>query len=240
MEKRLQTVLSHAGISSRRHAEEIIAEGNVKVNGRVVTEKGIKVDPDKDIILVYDRPIPAEEKKYYFLLNKPEGFISTVQDTHGRRKITDLFKHISARLYPIGRLDKDTTGLIIITNDGSLTQKLSHPSFEIEKEYNVTVEGSLKTRELKKLEEGVEVEGKITSPCKVSIIGPYGKAGMVYRVILHEGRKRQIKQMFEAVGYKVTGLERTKYAGLTIKGVKRGESRPLKKEEIERLKKLVS
>lgn len=233
MKKRLQTVLSHAGVASRRHAEDIIAAGSVKVNGQVVTERGLKVDPDKDNILVYDRPLPKEEKKYYFLLNKPEGFISTVTDTHGRRKITDLFKDVDARVYPVGRLDKDTTGVIIMTNDGLLAQRLSHPRFEIDKEYSVTIRGDVTDSDIFKLERGVKIEGKLTAPCKISKVTP-GR----YKIVLHEGRKRQVRLMFEIVGSKVVRLERTKYAGLTLKGLKAGEFRALTKKEIERLERI--
>ena len=134
MSKRLQTVLAHAGVASRRHAAELIESGSVKVNGKTVTEKGYRVDPDVHEILVDGRPIRKEEKKVYFLFHKPRDVISTVSDTHGRKKVTDFFKHVKARLYPVGRLDKDTTGLLLITNDGQVTHKLAHPSFEIDKE----------------------------------------------------------------------------------------------------------
>lgn len=236
MEKRLQTILSHAGVASRRHAGKIIEDGKVSVNGRVVTEKGFRVDPEKDAVTVSGDPIGKEEKKYYFLFNKPEGVISTAIDTHDRKKVVDFFKKVDARLYPVGRLDKNTTGLMIITNDGSFAQKLSHPSFEVEKEYSVTITGNLTQKSIRKIMSGIRVEGKVTSPCKVERLESSPGGDSSYKVILHEGRKRQIRKMFKAVGFNVGRLERTKYAGLTLKGLKRGEARPLTEKEVDKLK----
>ncbi|MGB2601181.1 MAG: pseudouridine synthase, partial [Candidatus Omnitrophota bacterium] len=156
MKKRLQNVLAHAGIASRRRAAQLIENGKVKVDGKVVTEKGHRIDPEEHKILIDGRPLPKEEKKYYFLFNKPENVISTVSDTHDRKKVTDYFKKIKARLYPVGRLDKDTTGLLVVTNDGTLTHRLAHPSFEIEKEYRVTITGYLSQKDSKRLERGID------------------------------------------------------------------------------------
>ncbi|MFC1570339.1 pseudouridine synthase [Candidatus Omnitrophota bacterium] len=238
MEKRLQTILSHAGVASRRHAGKIIEEGKVKVNGNLVTEKGFRVDPEKDKVTVSGKPVGGAEKKHYFLFNKPEGVISTAIDTHDRKKVVDFFKKVDARLYPVGRLDKDTTGLMIITNDGSFAQKLSHPSFEVEKEYTVTVKGRLTEKNMRKMMGGIRVEGEITSPCKVKRLESPPGGDSSYRVILHEGRKRQIRKMFKAVGFNVESLERTKYAGLTLDGLKRGAARPLTEKEVDKLKSL--
>jgi 23S rRNA pseudouridine2605 synthase len=231
MEKRLQTILSHAGAASRRGAASLIEEGSVKVDGQVVREKGLRVDPDKHEILVRGVPLKSEEKKLYFLLNKPANVISTVKDTHGRKNIMDIFTGIKARLYPVGRLDKDTTGVIIVTNDGDLAHKLSHPSFETDKEYLVRTRYPLEERDLKKISSGVEIDGKMTSPCKIKTIkdGSYG-------VRLHEGRKRQIKKMFESVGNRVLELDRVRYAGLSAAGLARGEYRELTPSEIKGLK----
>jgi 23S rRNA pseudouridine2605 synthase len=235
MKKRLQTVLAHAGVASRRHAAQLIESGKVKVDGLAITEKGFKVDPVGHEILVNGRPIPAEEKKYYFLFYKPKGIISTVSDTHGRKKVTDFFKNISARLYPVGRLDKDTTGILILTNDGELTHRLAHPRFEIEKEYRVKVAPCITGDDIRKIEHGIALEGKLTSGCEIKVERKNQKEA-ICRIKLHEGRKRQVRRMFEAVGVKVMELKRTGYAGLTLKGLKEGEFRELTKKEVERLR----
>lgn len=237
MKKRLQTILSHAGVSSRRRAVELIESGKVKIDGRCVTEKGLRVDPDRHEILVNGRLLPRGEKKYYFLLNKPKNVISTTQDTHSRKKVTDFFEKVKARLYPVGRLDKDTTGILLVTNDGDLAHRMTHPSFEVEKEYLVTVKGFVLLEKIKKIEKGIEVDGKITAPCHIKLRRK-GKDTTVYRITLHEGKKRQIRRMFEAVEGKVTALKRVRYAGLTLGTLKEGEYRVLTDREIERLKKM--
>jgi len=196
MQKRLQNIIAHAGIASRRTAGEMIEAGRVKVDGHVVTEKGLKFDPADCSILVDEKALKDEEKKFYFLFNKPKGIISTVKDTHGRKKITDFFKDIDARLYPVGRLDKDTTGVIIVTNDGDLAHKLSHPSFEVDKEYCVTVSGSVPFGAVNALKKGVEIDGEMTTPCEIKISNR-SEDNTVLQVKLHEGRKRQIRRMFE-------------------------------------------
>lgn len=238
MKKRLQTILSRAGVASRREAGRIIEEGKVSLDGRVVTQKGLQIDPGEHQISVEGRPLVLNEKKYYFILNKPRNVISTVKDTHGRKKVADFFKNIKARLYPVGRLDKDTTGIILVTNDGELAHHLSHPSFEVEKEYLAIVEGELDPRKFSEFAHGIVLDGKKTAPCKVDIV-EQNEENTVFRINLHEGRKRQIRRMFEAVGYVVAALDRVRYAGLTLHGLKRGEYRELTKEEIERLKKMV-
>lgn len=237
MKKRLQTVLAYAGVASRRQSAKLIEEGYVRVDGQTVTEKGMRVDPGKQVVLVNGRPLPGEEKKHYFLFNKPGDVISTAKDTHGRKKVTDFFKSVKARLYPVGRLDKDTTGALIMTNDGSLAHKLAHPSFEVDKEYRVTVRESASAEDTRRIEKGVELDGRNTVPCSVELVKK-GPKGAVYSIKLHEGRKRQIRRMFEAVGSAVVKLERVRYAGLTLKGLKQGEFRELTEREIKRLKEL--
>lgn len=237
MKKRLQTILAHAGVASRRRAAEIIEEGRVKVDGRLVAERGARIDPVGAVIEVDGRVIGREEKKYYFLLNKPIGVVSTVKDIHAPMKVTDFFKDVDARLYPVGRLDKDTTGALIMTNDGALANRLAHPSYEIDKEYRVTVEGPLSQGKVLRLERGIELDGKPTARCLIESIGR-AKESTTFRVKLHEGRKRQIRRMFEAAGTKVTALRRVRYAGLTLKGLEEGEYRPLSRREVEGLIKL--
>lgn len=231
MKKRLQTILAHQGISSRRGAVALIENGKVKINGKIVVEKGFRVDPDECEIKVNGQVLKKQETKYYFLFNKPKGIISTAADTHNRKKITDFFKNIPARLYPVGRLDKDTRGVIIVTNDGDLAHKLSHPSFEIEKEYMAEVTPCITKSDIKKIENGIELDGKLTTPCVIKFVKE-NKNSAVYKIILHEGRKRQIRRMFEVVRSKVVNLTRTKYAGLSIGNLKEGEYRALVASEI--------
>ncbi|MDD4956150.1 MAG: pseudouridine synthase [Candidatus Omnitrophica bacterium] len=233
MEQRLQTFLAHAGVASRRAAISVIENGQVTVDGVVVREKGHKVDPSKQKVCVKGVPV-GHEKKYYFMLNKPVDVISTAIDTHGRKKVTDFFREIKARLYPVGRLDKDTTGLMVVTNDGPLANRLSHPSFGIEKEYLVTVGRKLGDNDIKRISSGIEVEGRKTAPCVIKTERTSGE-GTVYRVYLHEGRKRQIREMFRQAGVRVQALDRVKYAGLSLGRLRRGEYRELTRAEIEML-----
>ncbi len=235
MNTRLQTVLSHAGVASRRHAVELIEAGRVKIDGAVVKEKGFRVDPDIQEVLVDGRPLRKDIGKLYFLFNKPKGVITTVWDTHGRKKIVDYFRNVGARLFPVGRLDKDTTGIIILTNDGDLAHKLAHPRFEVEKEYEALVGGWVKEGNISRLERGVMVEGGVTAPCRIRVLGR-NERGVRVSVRIHEGKKRQVRRMFEQVGARVLELKRVKYAGLSIGSLKEGEFRRLSKREVDELK----
>ncbi|MFH1878647.1 MAG: pseudouridine synthase [Candidatus Omnitrophota bacterium] len=237
MEKRLQNILAHAGVASRRRAAQMVEEGRVSVDGKVVAEKGLRLDPARHEILVDGKAVAKEEKKYYFLFNKPKGVISTAIDTHGREKVTDYFKGINVRLYPVGRLDKDTTGLLILTNDGDLAHRLSHPSFEVSKEYVATVSGMVVEKEAAEMERGVLIDGERTAPCEIKFVRRDDKYS-VLRIRIHEGRKRQIRRMFESLGKKVRELERVKYAFLTLGSMKPGESRELSEKEVNMLKKI--
>jgi 23S rRNA pseudouridine2605 synthase len=238
MEKRLQNILALSGVASRRASGTLIEKGVVKVDGKVVREKGSRFDPDKHTITVSGEEIKAKEKKFYFLFNKPAGVISTVIDTHDRKKVTDFFSDVNARLYPVGRLDKDTTGVMLLTNDGELAHRLSHPSFGVEKEYLAVSSLKLDARSLRAISSGVDIDGKKTAPCSVSeIADPRGRN--IYRIRIHEGKKRQIRVMFVSVGAEITELDRTLYAGLSAEGLKRGERRELTEREIKNLRSLV-
>jgi len=237
MKKRLQTILAHSGVASRRHSASLIEEGKVKIDGRVVLEKGFRVDPEEHEISVQGKLLAREEKKFYFLFNKPKDTISTVSDSHGRVTVTDYFKNIKARLYPVGRLDKDTTGVLIITNDGDMAHRLAHPSFEVEKEYRVTVKDPVDKDTLEKMKEGIRIDGKKTTPCEITR-DRKSRDRVVYKMRIHEGRKRQIRRMFADVGSKGIDLKRNKYAGITLGRLTEGEYRELTKEEVIRLKKL--
>lgn len=232
--ERLQKVMAHAGIASRRKAEQLILEGRVKVNGETVRELGRKVSPE-DFIEVDGKPI-REEKKVYILLNKPVGYISTVDDPRGRRTVLDLVADVKERVYPLGRLDYDTSGLLILTNDGELTYKLTHPSFEVKKTYLVEVEGK-PGKELARLEKGVMLSDGMTAPAAVAEVKT-GKNSTSFLLTIHEGRNRQVRRMCEAIGYPVKSLKRIKFAFLELGDLPEGRYRYLTEKEIKMLQSL--
>ena len=236
--ERLQKVMAHAGIASRRKSEDIIKEGRVKVNGEVVTELGTKVNSKKDEIKVDDKVI-SSEKKVYILLNKPTGYITTVDDPENRKTVLDLIENIPQRIYPVGRLDQDTSGLLLLTNDGQLTYKLTHPSFEINKRYMVVVEGKIGDKDLKKLETGVELKDGITAPAKVKLLDRDTNRS-IFSLNIHEGRNRQIRRMCKILGYKVKELKRVSFSFLTVDELDEGVFRFLSDEEVQKLKKVVN
>jgi 23S rRNA pseudouridine2605 synthase len=236
--ERLQKLLAHAGIASRRQCEELILEGKVKVNGQVVTELGTKVKPGKDKIEVSGKVIEAKEENVYILLYKPKGVVTTMKDPQKRKTIIDLLEGIKERVYPIGRLDYETEGLLLLTNDGELTYALTHPKHEIEKTYEAKVQGFPTDAKIRHLSRGVELEDGITAPAKVKLVNR-GKSSSVVEMKIHEGKNRQVRRMFEAVGNPVLELKRTKFAFLTLGGLKEGTFRHLKSHEVQELKKLV-
>lgn len=233
MEERLQKIISQAGIASRREAEKLIADGKVTVDGQIVTEMGLKLDASKHKIMVHGKLLVSAEKHVYFILNKPKGYISTVKDDRGRKTVIDLLPEVKERIFPIGRLDYNTEGLLLLTNDGALMNALLHPRNEIFKTYLATVDGEITRDKLNKLRNGVELSDGITAPAKVTIFDTEQMKGRTkLEVIIHEGRNRQVRRMFEAVGCEVKALKRTEFAGLNLSGLKRGEHRPLTKEEL--------
>lgn len=231
--ERLQKVIAEAGYASRRKAEELIKAGKVYVNGEKVTEMGFKVNGN-DIIDINGKPLKKEEKEYY-LLNKPRGVVTTTSDDKDRKVVTDLIE-TTKRIYPIGRLDYDTTGALILTNDGELTNLLNHPSSEIQKVYVAKIEGTVEPYKVKKLSDGVIVDGKKTSKAKVRIKKLDKKNDASYiELTIHEGRNHQVKKMFEAIGYNVIKLKREKYAFLDVNSLKSGEYRKLNTKEVKSL-----
>ena len=233
-EERLQKILSRAGISSRRAAEKIILEGRVTVDGKIISELGTKADIEKNDICVDGKILTFDEEKIYILLNKPKNFLCTVKDDRGRKTVLDLVKEISARIYPVGRLDFDSEGLIILTNDGELTNALLHPRFKILKTYRVKIFGDLTEEKIKKLRAGVELEDGLTAPAEVFLISRE-KNFSVAEITIHEGRNRQIRRMFAAVGCEVKKLTRIKFANLNLAGVEVGKFRRLTSAEIKKL-----
>lgn len=237
MAERLQKVIAQAGIASRRKAEKLITEGRVAVNGKVVTELGTKVD-EKDKVEVNGVPIERESVHTY-LLYKPRGVVSTTSDDKGRKTVTDFFEDLPYRLYPIGRLDYDTSGLLLMTNDGDLANKLMHPRHEVPKVYVAKIKGTLKPEEIYALKHGVRIDGRKTAPAKVNILKTDRKKNtQIVQLTIHEGHYHQVKRMFQAVGHLVDKLSREKYAFLTLDSLTSGDYRELTRQEIAQLKKL--
>jgi 23S rRNA pseudouridine2605 synthase len=230
--ERIQKILSVAGVCSRREAEELILEGRVKVNGRTVTELGEKADPDSDVIKVGNRIIrQAAPKKTYLLLNKPKGCVSTLKDPQGRRTVIDLLGRVGGRVYPVGRLDYDSEGVLILTNDGEFANAIMHPSRETPKTYEVKVRGVMTDGELKKLASGVRLEDGMTAPAKVRKM-KLVDANSWIEITIHEGRNRQVRRMCEALGHPVLKLRRTKVGPVGLAGVPAGTYRELTPGEV--------
>lgn len=231
---RLQKYIAMCGIASRRAAEELIASGAVNVNGKTVTEQGIKINPFKDKIKVNGRAIKTEDKKVYIMLNKPMGYITTNSDDAGRKTVIELITDISERIYPVGRLDYETEGLLLLTNDGEFANALTHPSHNIDKEYIARVKGIPTLEKIKKLESGIVLDGVKTAPAKAQLTGAEGKVAEV-RITIHEGKNRQVRKMFEAIGHEVVHLQRVSVGGIMLGHLALGKWRHLKKAEIDRL-----
>ena len=229
--------MAHAGIASRRKSEDIIKQGRVKVNGEIITEMGVKIDPESDCVEV-DGNIISKENKIYLLLNKPIGYVTTVSDPRGRKTVMDLIAGIEQRIYPVGRLDYDSSGLLIMTNDGDLTNILTHPSYEIDKTYRVKIGGTASKKELKKLERGVKLEDGLTAPAVVKNISYKGDKSTVFDIVIHEGRNREVRRMCKKINYKVECLKRIEFANLKLAKLEEGNYRFLDEEEVHNLKKL--
>ena len=228
--ERLQKVIAEAGIASRRKAEELIKQGQVKVNGTVVTELGTKVS-DKDEVMVNNKPIVKETKEYY-LLNKPRGVVTTTSDDKNRRTVVDYIK-TEARIYPVGRLDYDTTGAILLTNDGEFANIITHPKSEIDKVYVAKLNGIIKGEQINKLKDGVELDGVVVKPSRVKLkkVNQETNTSTV-EIIIHEGKNHQVKRMFESVGLLVDKLKRERIGIFNLIGLQSGEYRKLTPKEV--------
>jgi 23S rRNA pseudouridine2605 synthase len=231
--QRVQKVLARAGVASRRVAENLIEAGRVKVDGKVVV-LGNRVDPATQLLELDGAPIALAPGLVHYLLNKPTGVISTASDTHGRRTVVDLVPD-EPRVFPVGRLDGETEGLLLLTNNGELTHRLTHPSYGVEKEYLAEVAGTVSSGNLRRLREGVELDDGITSPAKASQPSP----GMV-RLTIHEGRNRQVRRMLDAVGHPVRRLVRTRIGPISDRNLAPGGWRHLSDDELRRLERAVS
>ena len=233
---RLQKYMADCGVGGRRRCEEWIAAGQVFVNGACVVEQGVKIDPDKDVVTFHGRVLKPITEKVTVMLNKPSGYVTTVHDQFNRPNVCELVKIQGIRLFPVGRLDYMTTGLLLLTNDGDLAQKLTHPSFRVPRTYHAVVRGAVTGEALEALRKGgLPLEdGSLTSPAKVKHISSDEKISHV-EVTIAEGRNREVRQMFAAVGYPVLRLRRTSYANLTLGGLQEGKYRRLTEEELSRL-----
>jgi len=241
MYERLQKYLARAGIDSRRKCEELILQGYIRVNHSVVIKLGTKIDPQKDIIEVKGKLVKLiEKKKYtYILLNKPKGYLTSLYDPYNRQTILDLLKDIKKGIYPVGRLDFNSEGLLLLTDDGELTYALTHPSKGIEKTYIVKVKGVPSLKKLRLLSEGRVLENDYNiSPCKIYLLKVMN-ANAILKIKLKEGKKRQIRKMGEYIGHPVLELRRVQIGPIYLKGIKPGEYRYLNRQEINSLKKIV-
>lgn len=230
---RLQKFLSESGVASRRKAEDLILAGKVKVNGHIA-EIGSKVDPKRDKVTVRGKLVVANTEKVYIMLHKPRGFVTTMSDEFDRKSVADLVKNVGVRLFPVGRLDRDSEGLLFMTNDGEFANELTHPSKHVNKTYRVTVAGEVDDEKLLKLANGIEIEGRKTLPCDVFVIERKTDR-TVLNFIIHEGRNRQIRKMCEAVSLEVLRLKRTEIAGVKMGMLKTGDWRHLNEREMQRL-----
>jgi len=238
MLERLNKFLAHAGVCSRREADRWIAEGRISVNGRLFQELGAKIDAAQDRVTANGKPVRGEEERpVYILLNKPAGRVVSVKDPFGRPTVMDLLKHLPARVYPVGRLDLETEGALLLTNDGELALRLAHPRYGVTKTYEARVEGEPTEEALDKVRGGLFLEGRKTAPARVQVVRRSHRHATL-KVEIHEGRKREIRKMFEAVGCPVDTLVRVDFAGLTLEGLKPGQWRYLRTAEVKRLKSL--
>jgi len=236
MQQRLQKIIAAAGYCSRRRAEDLIAEGRVRVDGRVA-KLGDQADAQKCQILIDGKPVRAAEELTYLLLHKPLGVVTTLSDPDGRRVVTDLVRDQPVRLFPVGRLDINTSGLLLMTNDGDLANRLAHPSQQVDKRYRVKIRGHLTDEAKNMLAEGVRLDDGMTSPARVEKVRVSG-GHTWFELCIHEGRNRQVRRMCEALGYQVSRLVRIGYAFLTLGDLAPGQARVLTRSEVNRLQKL--
>jgi len=238
MEVRLQKIISAAGVASRRAAEKLIEEGRVQVNGATVTELGTKADPDTDDIRVDERRIKQPQRQRYLLLNKPRGYVTTRSDPEHRTTVLDLLKGVREYVYPVGRLDFDSEGLLLLTNDGDLAATLMHPRHEVERVYEAQVLGVPDAHDIDRLSRGIVIEGRRTSAAHVELLRERRTEGdtSVLRVTIHEGRTRQVRKMADAIGHPVRALKRVRIGPIADKNLRTGSYRELTPEEVRKLK----
>ena len=236
MEERLQKYMARCGVASRRKCEELILSGKVKVNNSTITELGFKVDSNNDIVIYDGKIIKPEEKKVYIMLNKPEGYITSVKDEKNRKTVIDLVD-VSERIYPIGRLDYDSSGLILLTNDGDIYNKIIHPRVEVNKKYIALCKGVFTKEEIRRFENGIDIGGYITAKAKINLIDKEidknNNVNSLVEIIIHEGKNRQIRRMCKALNHEVLTLKRVSIGDIKLGYLKRGQWRELTKEELD-------
>ena len=230
--ERLQKVIAAAGICSRRRAESLIREGRVKVDGQPVTTLGVKVDPRQQQIRVNGQLLTPAKEKIYLLLHKPVGYVTTLHDPQGRPIVTDLLTDITTRVFPVGRLDYDSSGALLLTNDGALAQRIQHPRFETRKTYEAWVTGIPSRQTIQRLARGIDLDGKQTAPAQVRLLKRKERRALL-EITLHEGRNRQVRRMCAAVGHPVTALCRVAYGRLRLAGLPEGRYRSLSQRDID-------
>lgn len=228
---RINKFIASCGVASRRKAEEYIKEGIVRVNDKVVTDLSTNINEDKDVVTLNGQKISINNNLVYYMLNKPKGYVTTMSDDRDRKSIQDLISQIDKRIFPVGRLDYESEGLIFLTNDGDLTYKLTHPKYNIQKKYIVKVEGEMKESELAVLRAGVVIDGVRYGKCKAELLKFENNISRI-QIILTEGKNREIRKMFEAINREVIFLKRIEMAGIKLGGLKRGELRKLTEYEV--------
>lgn len=229
--------MAHCGVASRRKAEEYIRNGMVKVNGEVVTKMGATVSA-ADKVEFNGKPVRIEKSKVYIMLHKPREYVTTAHDPQGRKTVMDLIQGLNERVYPVGRLDYDTSGLLLLTNDGELAYKMTHPSYEILKVYIAAIKGHPSEETIRTLESGIKIDDYITAPARVKVIEQYKNRSKL-EITIHEGRNRQVRKMCEAAGHPVIMLKRVKLGCLALNGLEYGKWRFLTKQEVKKLKEMV-
>lgn len=231
---RLQKYLAQCGVTSRRKAEELIAAGLITVDGKVITEMGVLVSPGLQTVTCKGKVVEKTGQFVSYLLNKPKGYVTTLADPQGRPVVTELLKDVGVRLFPVGRLDLDTEGALILTNDGRLAQKIQHPSHETNKTYEALVKGIPDDVNIKRLQKGILLEGKLTSPARLKVLNRQN-SNCLMEIIIHEGRKRQVKKMFGFIGHPVLSLKRTAYGKLQLGNLQTGKYRQLNSSDLKNI-----
>ena len=230
---RLQKFLSQAGYASRRAAEEMIAAGRVKVNGRPAS-LGDKVDPIRDKVVVSGKRVINTSKKMYIMLHKPRGYVTTMSDEQGRKCVAELVKDVGVRIYPVGRLDRESEGMLLMTNDGAFSNAMTHPTRHVPKTYRVTIRPSISDEQIAAFQDGIEIDGRVTAPASIRVVDK-AEGRVVVEVIIYEGRNRQIRKMFDALGIEVARLKRTAVGSIKLGMLPQGKWRELKEDEVRKL-----
>ncbi len=232
---RLHVLLAKAGYASRRAAERLVSEGRVRVNGQIIQKQGVRVNPRTDRIEVDGKGVRARfERKRYFIFHKPDGVVTTLKDRHAERTVADFFRDIPEKLVPAGRLDKHSTGLLLMTNDGDLIYRLTHPRYQVERSYRVLVKGNLSPELIRRLERGIILDEKRTAPCRVRVLSLSGDTQELM-MTLHEGRKREIREMMKRIGSRAIKIHRESYGPIHLGNLKSGARRELSADEVAQL-----